>query len=71
MMDGAGFTQGSYSACVSYHEGKDVRLVVHGDDFAVLGSRLGLDWIREVTQRRMEVKFMARLERRSLGAVGY
>ncbi len=48
---------------------KDVRAVVHGDDFAALGSRSGLDWFREVTQRRMEAKFKVRLERTRPGAV--
>ena len=43
MMTEAGFRQGSYSACVFYHEQKNVRVVVHGDDFAVLGPSKGLD----------------------------
>ncbi len=33
----AGFKQGSHSACVFYHEQRNVRVVVHGDDFTVLG----------------------------------
>ncbi len=69
MMTEAGFTQGSYSTCGFYHKDKDIRVVVHGDDFTVLGSRGGLDWFREVIQRRTEVKFKGRLEMRRQGAV--
>ncbi len=64
-----GFTQGSYSACVFYHKDKDVRDVVHGGEFTVLGSRGDLDWFREVTQQRVEVKIKGRLERRRPGAM--
>ncbi len=53
----------------THHEEKDVRAVAHGDDFTVLGARSGLAWFREVIQRHMEVKLMARPERRRPGAV--
>jgi len=69
MMQEAGFKQGSYSACVFYHEQKNVRVVVHGDDFTVLGPSKGLDWFRGVVHQRMEVKFKGRLERGKPGAV--
>ncbi len=46
-----------------YHEQKNVRVVVHGDDFTVLGPSKSLDWFRGVAQQRMEVKFKGRLER--------
>ncbi len=36
MMMEAGLRQGSFSACVFYHEQKNVRVVAHGDDFTVL-----------------------------------
>ena len=32
--------------CTFYHEEKDVRAAVHGDDFTMLGSRSGLDWFK-------------------------
>ncbi len=48
---------------------KIIRVVVHGDDFTALGSKSSLDWLREVIQHRMEVKFKGRLERRRPGAV--
>jgi hypothetical protein len=63
MLTEAGFKQGLYSACVFYHEGRNVRVVVHGDDFTVLGTVKGLDWFRQMIQDKMEVKFKGRLER--------
>ncbi len=69
MMTEAGIRQGAYSACVCYHEERNVRVVVHGDDFTVLGPSRGLDWFRGVVQQRMEMKFKNRLERGKPGAV--
>ncbi len=69
MMTDMGFRQGSYSACVFYHEEKNVRVVVHGGDFTVLGPSKSLDWFRGVAQQRGEVKFTGRLERSNPGAV--
>ena len=36
-------------------------IVVHGDDFTVLGGRKGLDWFRERIQEKFPVKFRGRL----------
>ncbi len=47
----------------------DIRVVVHGDDITVLGAKVDPDWLREIIQRRMEVKFKSRLQRRKPGAV--
>ncbi len=69
MMQEVGFRQGSYSACVFYHEQKNVRVVVHGDDFTALGPSKSLDWLRGVVKQRMEVKLKGRLERGTPGAV--
>ncbi len=38
MMVGAASRQGSHSACAFYLEQKNIRVVVRGDDFAVLGA---------------------------------
>ena len=69
MMTEAGLKQGSYSACVFYHEQKNVRVLVRGDDLTVLGPSKSLDWFCGVVQQRMEVKFEGRLERGKPGAV--
>ncbi len=57
-----GFVQGRFSARVFYHEQEKVRIFAHGDDFTILGESESLDWLREVTQKRMEVKFKGRLK---------
>ncbi len=70
MMVEASFTQRSYCVCVSYHnKEKCVRAVVHCDDFTVLRANVDLGWFRGFIQRRMEVKFKSRLQRRRPGAV--
>ena len=47
-------------ACLHRRSGQ-IRVVVHGDDFTVLGSEVELDWFRERISERFEVKFRARL----------
>ncbi len=49
-----------------YREQKNVRVVVHGDDFAIPEAIKSLDWFRGVVQQRMEVKFKSRLGRNKL-----
>ena len=44
-----------------YHKGKDVSLVVHGDDFTFVGDNNALDWIESNMKRWYEVKVRARL----------
>ncbi len=39
----AGFLQGLHSACVFDREQKNARVVVHGDDFTILGASKSLD----------------------------
>ena len=47
--------------CVFHHEDRGVRVVVHGDDFTVLGPTQGLDWFRERIGGRYTVKYRGRL----------
>jgi hypothetical protein len=69
MLADAKFAQGKHSACVFFHAEREVRVVVHGDDFTVLGRSEQLDWFRGVISKRMEVKFRKRLERGKKGSV--
>ncbi len=46
-MTEAKFKQGAYSACAFYHEERNIRAVVHGDDLTVLGRNEDLDWLRK------------------------
>ena len=56
-----GFKRGLASPCVFHHTGKGLRVVIHGDDFTVLGKEESLDWFRDHIQGSFEVKFKARL----------
>ena len=58
---GIGFANGVASPCVFFHKERSLRLVVHGDDFTVLGKEQQLDWFREQIAARFEVKFRGRL----------
>jgi hypothetical protein len=69
MLTEAKFKQGEFSPCVFFHEERCIRVVVHGDDFTILGRKRDLDWFRGVVQTKMEVKFKERLERGRPGAV--
>ena len=60
-LEGAGFTRGKASPCAFLHEERKLRLVVHGDDFTILGKAKDLDWFREKVQGRYEVKFRGRM----------
>ena len=42
-----GFRQGRASPCVFHHLEREVRIVIHGDDFTCLGHTEGLDWFRK------------------------
>ncbi len=46
MLQEAGLSRGKYSSCVFYHEERKIRLVVHGDDFTVLGESKELGFVK-------------------------
>ena len=56
-----GFRRGRASPCVFYNHTRNIRVVVHGDDFTCLGFQEGLDWLRDEFRRKFTVKFKARL----------
>jgi hypothetical protein len=56
-----GFSQGKANPCVFYRPGRDLRVVVHGDDFTVGGFGEDLDWFRKRISEKFDVKFRARL----------
>jgi hypothetical protein len=60
-MKGAGFVQGKANPCMFYHPGRNIRAVVHGDDFTLTGFDEDLDWYRKKIAERFDVKFRARL----------
>lgn len=44
-----------------YHSKKNVRVVVHGDDFTALGTDSGLDWFRQGMKGRFDLEVRGRL----------
>ena len=52
-----GFERGLTCGVVFYHPGRDLSLVVHGDDFTFCGVREDLDWIRGLMEEWYEIKF--------------
>ena len=60
-MEQIGFGRSRATPCMFLHKDREVRVVVHGDDFTILGREVQLDWFREEIAKRFEVKFRARL----------
>ena len=58
---GSGFKQGRATPCMFYHPDRELRVVVHGDDFTLGGLSWELDWFRKEISEKFEVKFRARL----------
>ena len=51
-----GFTGGVASPRASEHEARRLRMAAHGDDFALLGSDVDLNWCEEEIEDMFEVK---------------
>jgi len=60
-MNTIGFKRGKASPCIFYHEARNIRAVMHGDDFTILGNEYDLDWFRREISQRYEVKFRGRI----------
>ena len=52
----AGFVQGKHSACLFYHEGKDVAVMVHGDDFVAVGDPKHLAETEAILAKKYKIK---------------
>ncbi len=51
-----GFQVGLASPCNFYHEGKDISVTVHGDDFTSTGTEANLKWLRVKLKEEFEMK---------------
>ena len=60
-MNKVGFTTGISSPCLFYHKAKDIRAVIYGDDFTLLGDEKALDWFRKEIKAEYACEFKARL----------
>ena len=55
-MRGWGFRQGKYNPCRYFHESRNLRTFLHGDDFATVGTRDEVYWFRQALEKRFETK---------------
>ena len=55
-MKGLGFQAGKYNTCTYWHRDKDVKTMVHGDDFVSSGAEEDLRWLEEQMKVRFEIK---------------
>ena len=51
-----GFTRGQYNPCLYYHRQRNLRTFLHGDDFATVGTREGVQWFKSTLESRFEIK---------------
>ena len=56
-----GFKRGISSPCIFWHVEKRIRLVVHGDDFTVLGHTGALDWFKSELGKLYVLKHRGRI----------
>ena len=51
-----GFKRGLSSPCIFVHPSRDMRLVVHGDDFTILGEDGHLSWLASEFDKKFKIK---------------
>ena len=51
-----GFTRGKYNPCLYFHPRRNLRTFLHGDDFATVGTREGVKWLKEALENTFEIK---------------
>ena len=51
-----GFVQGKGSPCNFYHPERDIRTVVHGDDFTSLATGDQCDWLAKELKKHFDLK---------------
>ena len=51
-----GFVRGQYNPCLYYHRQRNLRTFLHGDDFATVGTRQEVTWLKAALEKRFEIK---------------
>ena len=51
-----GFTQGKATPCVFYHPQRNIRTMVHGDDYVSTGMPKELQWMQQRLEDKYQVK---------------
>jgi hypothetical protein len=60
-MEDMGFRRGAASPCAFWNARREIRTVVHGDDFTTLGHEEQLDWFKKEMEKRFECKHRGRI----------
>ena len=55
-LNNIGFHTGESSTCIFYHDTRQLELVVHGDDFTIIGQHKNLQWFAEQLRNKYIVK---------------
>ena len=59
LLEGVGFERGNACGVIFYHEGRDISLAVHGDDFTFCGLEEDLTWIQGLLRSWFDIKVRA------------
>ena len=51
-----GFEQGDSNPCLFYHPGRQIRLLVHGDDYVGVADDYQLKWLQKKIEDKFEIK---------------
>ena len=51
-----GIQRGRYNRCLYYHESRNLRTFLHGDDFATVGTNENVTWLKALLEKRCEIK---------------
>ena len=51
-----GSSAGRYNASTYYHSGRQLRMMLHGDDFATVGDVKQIEWLKKKLEERFEIK---------------
>ena len=50
-----GFRRGAYNPCLYFHNERNLRTFLHGDDFATVGTREQVSWFKAALEKRFEI----------------
>ena len=53
-----GFQKGTFNPCLFYHPGRQIRVMVHGDDYAAAGPRTQLSWMHKELEKRFGAEYV-------------
>jgi hypothetical protein len=56
LMINIGFQPGRYNPCTFYNPKRELRSIVHGDDFVTQGPRKNMLWLKQKLEERFEIK---------------